>query len=201
MSEQSAAVWNSAAATFDHAADHGLTDPLVRTAWSELLRRTLPPAPARVADLGCGTGSIAILAAELGHRVDGIDFSEQMLLMARAKSVGLPGVTFTQGDAAHPSLAERTYDAVISRHVLWALPDPAGALRAWDRLLRAGGRLVVVEGRWSTGGGLASSRIAELLDDLGYAPAIEQLDDQRYWGGPIDDERYVVTARSEPAQE
>lgn len=84
VSEQSMAVWDDAATTLDHSADHGLTDPPVRAAWSELLRRALPQAPARVADLGCGTGSIAILAAELGHRVDGVDFSEQMLQKARS---------------------------------------------------------------------------------------------------------------------
>lgn len=194
MSEQSAGVWDEAAATFDQAADHGLTDPQVRMAWSELFRRTLPPAPARIADLGCGTGSISILAAELGHRVDGVDFSDQMLHIARAKSEGLAGVTFVSGDAARPALAERTYDAVVSRHVLWAFPDPAAALTAWGRLLRRGGRLVLVEGRWSTGAGLTSSQTVELLSDQGYATTKLVLDDPRYWGGPIDDERYLVTA-------
>ena len=196
MSEQSAIVWDEAAATFDQAADHGLTDPHVRTAWSELLRSTLPPAPARVADLGCGTGSIAILASELGHWVDGIDFSEEMLLAARRKSVGLRDVTFSHGDAACPNLVEGTYDAVVCRHVLWALPDPAAALARWDRLLRPGGRLILIEGRWSTGSGLGSSQTAQLLRDLGCAPTIIPLNDPQYWGGPIDDERYLATAEA-----
>lgn len=194
MSEQDAALWDKSAATFDRAADHGLVNPDVRSAWLALLRRNLPSMPSRVADIGCGTGSLSILAADLGHRVDGVDFSEQMLVMARAKAVGRIGVTFTHGDAASPSLAERAYDAVISRHVLWALPDPAAALGAWSGLLRSGGRLVLVEGQWSTGSGLASTEIVGLLNDLGCTALVTPLDDPRYWGGPIDDERYLVTA-------
>ena len=196
MSEHSAVIWDEAAATFDLAPDHGLTDPHVRAAWSELLRRTLPPPPARIADLGCVTGTIAILAAELGHQVDGVDFSEQMLLMARAKSEKVAGVTFTRGDAARPNLTEHSYDAVVSRHVLWALPDPAGALTAWGRLLRLRGRLILIEGRWSTGAGLPGSQTTELLTDGGFTPTIRPLDDPQYWGGPIDDERYLVTAEA-----
>lgn len=196
VSEQDAVVWDESAATFDQAADHGLADPEVRLAWLELLRRTLPSTPSRVADLGCGTGSLSILAAELGHRVDGVDFSEQMLVRARAKAVGLTGVTFTHGNAASPMLAERAYDAVLSRHVLWALPDPAAALAAWSGLLRSGGRLVLVEGRWSTGSGLASTEIVGLLNDLGCTSLVTPLDDPRYWAGPIDDERYLVTTEA-----
>ena len=109
--------------------------------------------------------------------------------MARAKAVGFRGVTFTHGDAASPRLAGRTYDAVISRYVLWALA-------AWSGLLRSGGRLVLVEGRWSTGSGLASTEIVRLLTDLGCTPLVTPLDDPRYWGGLIDDERYVVTAKA-----
>lgn len=196
MSEQDAFVWDQAAALFDQAADHGLADPDVRSTWSALLRRTLPSTPSRVADLGCGTGSLSILAADLGHQVDGLDFSTQMLAIARAKAAGRTGVSFIHGDAAHPRLGKRAYDAVISRHVLWALPDPAAALAAWSRLLRLGGRLIMVEGRWSTGSGLASTQIVRLLGDLGYTPLVTPLDDPRYWGGPIDDERYLITAEA-----
>lgn len=194
MGDTSAVVWDEAAATFDLAADHGLTDPGVREVWTALMERALPPAPSRVADLGCGTGSMAILAAELGHRVDGVDYSEQMLVRARAKSV--PGVEFSLGDAGHPRLAAGTYDAVFCRHVLWALPDPAAALTRWAALLRPHGRLVLVEGRWSTGGGLESAQIVALLGDLGYATKVVPLDDQRYWGRPIQDERYLIMAEA-----
>ena len=80
----------------------------MRAAWAGRLNRLLPSPPTRVADLGCGTGSLAILAADLGHVVDGIDFSEGMLEIARAKIVGRAGITVALGDAARPGLAERS---------------------------------------------------------------------------------------------
>lgn len=203
MSEQHAEVWDGAAATFDESADHGLRDPEIRSAWAALLTRVLPAPPSRLADLGCGTGSLTILAAELGHDVDGIDFSEQMLTVARSKAGTRAGVRFVTGDAASPPLVERVYDAVLCRHVLWALPDPATVLSAWTKLLRPGGRLVLIEGSWSTGVGLTRQQTAALLRRQGLTPVIEPLSDPRYWGGPVSDDRYVATARmgAQPPQD
>lgn len=126
--------------------------------------------------------------------MDGIDFSEQMLAIARTKAKGNPGLTFAKGAAASPGLAAASYDAVLCRHVLWALPEPAAALRAWSQLLRPGGRLILIEGSWSTGAGLSRTEAAILLRQQGYRAIIEPLADQRYWGGPITDDRYVATA-------
>ena len=59
--------WDDAAATFDDEPDHGLRDPQVRAAWAALLLPLMPPAPARILDLGCGTGSLAVLLASRGR--------------------------------------------------------------------------------------------------------------------------------------
>src|SRR3954468_18295782 len=56
--------WDAHAATFDEEPDHGLTDPAVRSAWAALLASVLPPAPASVVDIGCGTGTLAVLLSE-----------------------------------------------------------------------------------------------------------------------------------------
>jgi 2-polyprenyl-3-methyl-5-hydroxy-6-metoxy-1,4-benzoquinol methylase len=61
--------WDGQAASFDDDPDHGLRDPAVRQAWADLLLPLLPPAPAHVVDLGCGTGSLAVLLAQHGNRV------------------------------------------------------------------------------------------------------------------------------------
>ena len=53
-------------------------------------------------------------------------------------------VTFRVGDASDPELVQGSYDVVLSRHVLWALPDPAAGLARWIRLLAPGGRLIAV---------------------------------------------------------
>ncbi|MGI8433298.1 MAG: class I SAM-dependent methyltransferase [Nocardioidaceae bacterium] len=122
MNEHARTAWDKAASTFDEAADPGLRDVEVHSAWVALMARVLPTPPSRIADLGCGTGTLTILAADLGHRVDGIDFSEQVLSIARAKAGTRTDVAFSTGDAAHPQLPVGKYHAVMCRHVLWALP-------------------------------------------------------------------------------
>ena len=101
------------------------------------------------------------------------------------------------GDASAPVLAPASYDVVLARHVVWALPDPATSLRAWVDLLVPGGRLVLVEGYWSTGAGLRAAELAQLLgaDERLVETVVEPLPDPRLWGGPIVDERYAITSR------
>jgi SAM-dependent methyltransferase len=53
-----------------------------------------------------------------------------------------------EGDAGNPPLPPASFDAVVSRHVLWTLPNLAGAFAAWKRLLRPGGRVVAIDGLW-----------------------------------------------------
>ncbi len=196
MSADAPEQWDLAAGDFDRQPDHGLTDPGVRAAWRELMRSALPPAPAQVADLGCGTGSLSLLVASLGHRVQGIDLSAGMLGRACGKAA-LEGTaaarpTFARADAARPPFRAGWCDVVLCRHVLWALPDPAAALRRWADLLAPGGRLVLVEGRWSTGAGLTADRVRELAAPVGRVAAHRRLDDARYWGAAVDDERYLL---------
>jgi SAM-dependent methyltransferase len=184
-------LWDDEAATFDEDADHGLRDPAVRTAWRELLLSVLPPVPARVADLGCGTGTLTLLLAAEGYVVDGVDFSPEMIRRARAKEPA-GQVTFTEADADDPPLEPGVYDVVLCRHVLWAMPDPAATLRRWIDLLGPGGRLVLVEGSWSTGAGLTAARTVELVEATGRDTELRMLPDAGYWGREIDDERYLV---------
>jgi SAM-dependent methyltransferase len=195
MTENQRDFWNAQAATFDDEADHGLRDPEVRAAWRRLLLSVLPPAPADVADLGCGTGSLSVLLGEAGYRVQGLDLSARMVEAATAKATaaGL-SPAFTVGDAADPPYEPGSLDVVLVRHVLWAIPEPAAALGRWFGLLRPGGRLVLIEGRWHTGGGLALNECAELVRPYRMPAEIRHLTDPAYWGGPITDERYLLVA-------
>lgn len=186
--------WDAEAATFDEAADHGLRDDTVRAAWRDLLRGVLPPAPARVADLGCGTGTLSLLLADEGFAVDGVDFSPEMVRLAVAKAEGRDDVRFVEADAAAPQLEPGSYDVVLCRHVLWAMPDPSAALRTWLGLLAPGGRLVLVEGRWFNGAGLSAAETAALLEGVGRRAEVTMLPEPAYWGREIDDERYLVVA-------
>ena len=128
-------IWSSRAieaATFDDHADHGLRDPQVREAWRRLLGAQLPPAPAALADIGCGTGSLSVLLAVEGYAVTGLDFAPAMVRAARAKARAA-GVSarFVLSDAAAPTLPPGSFDVVLARHVLWAMPDTGLALSAW----------------------------------------------------------------------
>ena len=103
-----------------------------------------------------------MLLAEAGYTVTGIDFSRGMLVTASRKAADAGvAVTFRTGDASAPDLEPKSVDAIVVRHVTWALPAPADAIRRWAGLLRPGGRLVLVEGRWSTGAGLTARTLTE----------------------------------------
>ena len=199
MSAAEPSLWDAEAAGFDEAPDHGLRDPVVREAWRDLLLGVLPPAPAEVADLGCGTGTLALLLAEHGYAVDALDFSPAMVLRAEAKLAGADAaarasVHVRLGDAADPGLAPASVDVVLCRHVLWALADPEQAVGRWVAALRPGGRLVLVEGDWSTGAGLGASRCAEIVARWCSQVEVRSLPDPALWGRPITDERYLLLA-------
>jgi SAM-dependent methyltransferase len=106
-------------------------------------------------DVGCGTGFLALLLAELGHRVTGVDLADGMLAIARGKAAAIPGnappPAFRWGDAIDPPLPAASVDAVVNRHLLWTLTDPARAFVNWRRLLRPGGRVVAIDGLWRLG--------------------------------------------------
>ncbi|MFF7935853.1 methyltransferase domain-containing protein [Streptomyces sp. NPDC007940] len=188
--------WDAEAASFDEEPDHGLRDPEVRSAWAERLRGWLPERASDVLDLGCGTGSLSLLAAEQGHRVTGVDRSPAMVELARAKLAGRDAV-FLIGDAAVPPVGEQRFDVVLVRHVLWALPDPGRVLRRWWGLLRPGGRLVLVEGVWGAFG-IPADVVSGLAEPLGGRVLVERLSgDSLLWGKDVDDERYAVTVRSD----
>ncbi|MFE3249652.1 methyltransferase domain-containing protein [Streptomyces sp. NPDC059209] len=187
--------WDDAADSFDEEPDHGLLDPTVRKAWAAKLAGWLPPEPSRVLDLGCGTGSLALLATESGHRVSAVDLSPRMVGLARAKLSGTDTEVLV-GDAARPPVGERTFDVIMARHVLWLLPDPDRALTHWLSLLRPGGRLILIEGVWS-GAGLPATRVTMSL-----APLVERVQhehlsaDAALWGRAVDDERYALIAHT-----
>jgi ubiquinone/menaquinone biosynthesis C-methylase UbiE len=200
------AYWDDFAAEYDTYPDHGLLDSDIRAAWKDLLRTWLPTQPSVVADLACGTGTMSVLAAELGHQVRGIDLSGEMVARARAKTAPFgAAVQIDQADASEPPFEPASVDVVLARHILWTLPDPASALKRWAQLLRPGGRLVLIEGRWGLEAadakpdavwraGVPSDELALAVRDLALEPVVVQLTDQAYWGREVEHERYLLRA-------
>ena len=83
---------------------------------------------------------------------------------------------------------------VLSRHVLWAMPSPADALQRWTGLLRPGGRLLLVEGSWSTGAGLTAEQTVDLVEKSGRAAHLRRMPEPVLWGREITDDRYLVVS-------
>jgi SAM-dependent methyltransferase len=120
-------------------------------AWVAVIADLLPPAPVDVLDMGAGTGFVSLIAAELGHRVTAIDLAAPMREQLRgAAARRRVDVRCLPGDAVAPDFPPASFDAVISRHVLWTLREPDTALRNWRALLRPGGVVVAIDGFWFT---------------------------------------------------
>jgi SAM-dependent methyltransferase len=120
-------------------------DEAEHLAWIESLRPFLPPPPADVLDVGTGQGFLALLLADLGHRVIGVDTAEGMLEAARAHGAGSANCPdFRLGNAIDPPLAPASVDVVSNRQVVWTLLDPAQAFSNWLALLRPGGMVFSV---------------------------------------------------------
>jgi SAM-dependent methyltransferase len=156
---------------------------------------------------------VSLLLKGQGHLPVGVDLSPRMVERARHK-ISMAGVEFLLlvGDASDPPAeAGDAFDVVLTRHLLWTLPDPAGALSRWIRLLRPGGRLVLIEGRWDVpagaapyvagarrlpwNGGVTAEDLAAAVRPLVGELWSEPLDDPVLWGRAIHDERYALIAQ------
>lgn len=189
------AYWDQQAPHFDNEPDHGLRDSVVRQAWQERLATWLPTRRVRVLDIGCGTGSLSLALAEAGHDLLGIDFAPAMIAQAAAKARAAGyAIPFAVMDAAHPALAPGQFDVILCRHLLWALAEPGAVLARWQMLLRPGGRLVLIEGFWHTGGGLPAQEILALLPPTFNSVVHDLSGTAQLWGGPVQDERYAIVA-------
>jgi ubiquinone/menaquinone biosynthesis C-methylase UbiE len=119
-----------------------------KLAWIDVLRRNLPTdrRRLRILDVATGTGLFALLAAELGHQVTGLDASAAMLQQARANARNWAvRCDFVLGDAMAIEFGDETFDAVIGRFALSSMGKPVTALREWGRVLKPAGRLLLVE--------------------------------------------------------
>jgi ubiquinone/menaquinone biosynthesis C-methylase UbiE len=102
----------------------------------------------KVLDIGSGPGFLADeMAAEVGSEgaVHGVDPSESMLAIARRRETR---VQYAVGDATSLPYADGTFDALVSTQVYEYVPDMPAALKEARRVLRPGGRLLILDTDW-----------------------------------------------------
>lgn len=102
-------------------------------------------------DVACGTGDLTELLADAGaRRVLGIDYTPAMLDVARVKTVrkGRPGRAnpeYRTGDATRLDLPDASFDVLTIAFGIRNVGDPAAAIREFHRVLRPGGRMLILE--------------------------------------------------------
>lgn len=129
-------------------------DALRRVFGDDILRAraitALVAPPLRVADIGTGTGVLALELARLGLEVVGIDRSEAMLEAARQKWAheakhAQGSLELLPGDAHALPLPDASVDAAFAHMVLHSLEEPERAVREMARIVKPGGRVVLVD--------------------------------------------------------
>ncbi len=156
--------WDHSSVMYDSCPGHGIGTEEEKVAWKQELARNIPESPQRVLDIGCGTAVMGLLFAEMGHQVTGVDLSEAMLAKAREKAdaQNLP-IELRTGDAEHLPFSNGSFDVVVNRHLVWTLPHPEIALEEWNRVLKKGGVVLIIEGIWKDNS--VSIRAKRILSD------------------------------------
>jgi SAM-dependent methyltransferase len=147
----------------------------------DLLKRAGVARGMRVADIGCGVGTVTTDLANLvgpTGRVVGIDVSSDQLVQARDRLVGTHGdqVDLVEARADNTTLPDASFDLVYCRFLLLHLVEPYAALREMHRLLRPGGILVCEDGDLTSAGSEPPSALGLFAELFGRLGPIRRLD-------------------------
>ncbi len=108
--------------------------------WTEFLTGKLKGCQ-KVLEMGCGTGNLTRILLSAGYDVTAVDISPQML----GKFAFRESCKTLLGDAENPSFKNSSFDAIICRNLMCTLPDPHKTLHEWFRVLRRGGKLIIID--------------------------------------------------------
>ncbi|UQZ81386.1 putative methyltransferase YcgJ [Paenibacillus konkukensis] len=153
MKERIIEDWNWRSREYTGRSDMYLQTERQQRLWKETLTGLLPARGEErldVLDVGTGPGFLALQFASMGHTVTGLDLSPSMLEIAAEKAAVLElPCSFIEGDAESLPFPDHSFDVVANRHLLWTLPNPGRAIREWVRVLKPGGRVLVMDGDWT----------------------------------------------------
>ncbi len=124
--------------------------------WLEEIKQLLPAGKSlNILDLGCGTGYFEVILGREGHKVTGIDLTEEMITkaneMIRIYGLDSNDVKAMVGDAENVAFADESFDVVITRNLTWTLPHPIDAYKDWYRVLKKGGVLLNFDAEYAKG--------------------------------------------------
>ncbi len=133
------------------AGDFGVVAKGVAEGAEAFVSRLDIPSGARVLDVACGTGNVAIPLARRGAQVTGVDIATNLLVQARdrAATEGME-ITFDEGDAEQLPYADATFDAVVTMFGAMFAPRPELVVSEFARVLKPGGLLAMAN--WTPGG-------------------------------------------------
>ena len=121
--------WTKRAVDFNTVRLNELQDP-ISGRWLAEIGRYLPEGrPLRILDVGTGTGYFAILLAQAGHELTGIDLTLAMLAEAEETTAKLGlAIDFRRMDAQATEFPDGSFDALVTRNLSWTLPERPGQL-------------------------------------------------------------------------
>ena len=133
--------------------------------WSSSTRQFIPPlldaadvsATMSILDVGCGPGYVSAATAERGAVPIGLDFSAEMIGIARKM---FPQIEFRQGDAQNLPFADASFDRVVANFALLHLADPKRACAEAARVLKSDGKF-----GFTTWAKIAENPFVKLVDD------------------------------------
>jgi ArsR family transcriptional regulator len=118
---------------------------LYGNAFTQAALLSLLPPDAVIADLGCGTGQASALLAPYVKQVIGVDQSAAMLKAAQRRTKALPNVELRKGELGALPIDDASVDGALMVLALTYVEDVPRALRELTRIVRPGGRAVVVD--------------------------------------------------------
>lgn len=133
--------------------------------WSTSTRQFIGPlldsakvsATMAVLDMGCGPGYVSAAAAERGANPIGLDFSHEMIAIARRT---FPNIEFREGDAQNLPFPDQTFDRAVANFALLHLVNPERAMAEANRVLTPGGRF-----GFTTWAKIEENPFIELMDE------------------------------------
>jgi ArsR family transcriptional regulator len=125
-------------------------------------------------DIGTGTARILTLLGDKSEQAVGIDISSEMLMVARTRlhAAGMDHCMVRHGDMYHLPFTNESFDTVTIDQVLYQAEDPASAIGEAARILRCGGRLMLIEYAGRPGDhnpGVTEQELRDWLENAGLA--------------------------------